>query len=104
VHAALRELAEETGLRPEKLYNLSRVEGFYLHAADEVALIPVFVALVGTEATVRLGAEHDGFEWLDLTEARTRLAWPRERRALDDAAVLLGGGDAGLLEDVLRVC
>jgi hypothetical protein len=36
-------------------------------------------------------------------EARSRFAWPRERRALDDIEVLMGSGDAGALEDVLRV-
>ncbi len=104
VAAALRELGEETGLKPEKLYNLSRVESFYLHAKDEVALIPVFVALVEEHAQVRPGPEHDRFEWLGIAEAVTRLAWPRERRALEDAVTLLVSGDAGPLEDVLRVC
>jgi hypothetical protein len=37
-------------------------------------------------------------------EAAARFAWPRERRALEDAVVLLGTGDAGPVEDVLRVC
>ncbi|HQR18148.1 MAG TPA: NUDIX domain-containing protein, partial [Gemmatimonadales bacterium] len=41
---AIRELLEETGLVPAALYNLSRVESFYLHRTDEVAMIPVFVA------------------------------------------------------------
>ena len=44
--AALRELGEETGLAPERLYNLSRVETFYRHRVDEVAFIPVFAAFV----------------------------------------------------------
>src|ERR1041385_8696662 len=47
VAAALRELREETGFEAERLYNLSRVETFYRHATDEVALIPVFVASLG---------------------------------------------------------
>jgi dATP pyrophosphohydrolase len=104
VEAALRELAEETGLKPDKLYNLSRVESFYLHARNEVALIPAFVALVEAQAQVRTGPEHDRFEWVGVAEARPRLAWPRERRALEDAVALLGTGDAGPLEDVLRIC
>jgi dATP pyrophosphohydrolase len=102
--AAVRELEEETGLTPLRLYNLSRVELFYLHRADEVALIPAFAAFVAPDAQVQLGSEHDRFEWLSPSAARTRLAWPRERRALDDIVILLGDGTAGAVDDVLRVC
>lgn len=102
--AASRELEEETGLVPEKLYNLSRVEAFYQHRTDEVALIPVFAAFVAPHTAVHLGREHDRFEWLSPAEAGARLAWPRERRALEDIVALLHGGDAGAVDDVLRVC
>jgi dATP pyrophosphohydrolase len=102
--AAARELEEETGLTPLRLYNLSRVELFYQHRNDEVALVPVFAAFVDAGAGVRLGSEHDGFEWLTPAAARHRFAWPRERRALDDIETLLGSGTAGPVDDVLRVC
>jgi 8-oxo-dGTP pyrophosphatase MutT (NUDIX family) len=104
VEAALREVREETGLTQLRLYNLSRVELFYQHMLDEVALVPVFAAFVPADAEVRLGPEHDRFEWLAPEAARLQLAWPRERRALDDILELLGSGDAGPVEDVLRVC
>jgi len=101
---AAREMLEETGLAPSALYNLSRVEAFYLHRTDEVAMIPAFAALVPAGSGVRLSEEHDQAEWLPADEARARLAWPRSRRALDDTLTLLAGGDAGPLEDLLRVC
>jgi dATP pyrophosphohydrolase len=102
--AAERELREETGLVPLRLYNLSRVELFYQHRQDEVALVPVFVAFVGPEGEVALSGEHDRSEWLPVAEAGRRLAWPRERRGLEDAVALLGEGSAGPVEDVLRIC
>ncbi|HYS21813.1 MAG TPA: NUDIX domain-containing protein [Gemmatimonadales bacterium] len=103
VDASLRELREETGFVPERLYNLSRTEAFYQHSTDVLALIPVFAAFVHGAADPQLSREHDRAEWLPAREAATRFAWPRERRALDDVLSIVGGGDAGLLEDVLRV-
>jgi dATP pyrophosphohydrolase len=102
--AATREMLEETGLAPERLYNLSRVESFYQHRIDEIALVPVFAAFVPPDATVRIGTEHDQYEWLHPTAARSRFAWPREQRAVDDIVTVLGVGHAGMEEDVLRVC
>ncbi|HEX2449616.1 MAG TPA: NUDIX domain-containing protein [Gemmatimonadales bacterium] len=102
--AACRELGEETGLAPTRLYNLSRVELFYQHRPDEVALVPVFAAFVDPASTIRLSPEHDRFEWLAPDAARSRYAWPRERRTMDDLLTLLAGGDAGAVDDVLRVC
>lgn len=102
--AAARELEEETGLTPTRLYNLSRVESFYQHRIDEVALVPVFAAFVADQGDVRLGTEHDRFEWLPAAEAEARFAWPRERRALADILALLRTGDGGAIDDVLRVC
>jgi dATP pyrophosphohydrolase len=101
--AALRELREETGLAPARLYNLSRVETFYLHARDVVALIPAFCAIVPPGSPVTISGEHDRGEWVSCEEAARRFAWPRERRALADALQLFGTGDAGGVEDVLRV-
>lgn len=103
VAAALRELREETGVDAERLYNLSRVESFYLHRSNEIALIPAFAAFVDPAGAVRLSPEHDAHEWMPLDAARGRLAWPREHRALVDIPILFSGGTAGLLEDVLRV-
>jgi len=104
VQAALREMREESGLDPVRLYNLSRVEAFYRHQTDQIALIPVFVGVVDARAEPRHSSEHDRAEWLAPAAAAARFSWPRERRALEDVLSILGSGDAGLLEDVLRIC
>lgn len=103
VQASLRELQEETGLAPERYYNLSRIEGFYQHATDELAIIPAFAAFVSANAVAQLSAEHDAFDWLAPPAAAQRFAWPRERRALEDVLSIVGSGGGGLLDDVLRV-
>lgn len=103
LQTALRELTEETGLQAEKFYNLSRVESFYRHSVNEVALVPVFAALVPRNNDVVLSEEHDRYEWLRPEAARMRVSWPRIRREISQAVRLIGLGNAGPLEDVLRI-
>lgn len=100
--AALREVAEETGLAVDRLYSVT-VHPFYLHRLGTVELAVVFTAFVDAEAEVRLGEEHESCEWLTVDEALGRFVWPRERATLRDAYTLLRTGDAGAVEDVLRV-
>ena len=100
--AALRELREETGLDAERLYNVS-VQPFYLHQWGEVTLAVVFAAVVPPDAPVQVSAEHDAAEWLPVDAAVARYAWPRSKTALAEIAYLLRDGDAGAVEDVLRL-
>lgn len=99
--AAVREVREETGLEVERLYNVT-VQPFYLHMFSAVMLAVVFAAFP-RDGGVTLGPEHAHAAWVPVDEARRRLVWPRSRTALDEALSLLGGGDAGPVEDVLRV-
>ncbi len=100
--AALRELREETGLEADRLYSIT-VNPFYLVQTDSVELAVVFAAIVSHGAAAALSSEHDAWEWLTPADALARLAWPRERDALTQALSLLRTGDAGPVEDVLRV-
>jgi 8-oxo-dGTP pyrophosphatase MutT (NUDIX family) len=99
--AALREVAEETGLSVERLYSI-RCVSFYVQRQDVVNIAIVFAAFVPSRGTVTLGAEHVAAEWLSFASAAERLAWPSARDSLRDIQQLLGSGDAGPLEDVLR--
>jgi 8-oxo-dGTP pyrophosphatase MutT (NUDIX family) len=99
--AAGREVTEETGLTIERLYNLT-CQPFYLHRLSTVQMAVVFVAFVGA-GEVTLGSEHDQWEWLSADEAMARLSWPRSISALRDAVQVFHTGDAGPVEDVLRV-
>lgn len=100
--AARRELAEEAGLVAERLYCVT-VNPFYILRTHQVELAVVFAAFVSPSAEARLGAEHQRAEWLTVDRARERFIWPHERRIVGDIVQLLGTGDAGPVEDVLRV-
>lgn len=99
---ARREIREETGLDPERLYVIT-VQPYYLKMTGTVQLAVVFAAFVSEPADITLGPEHQRFEWLDVPAALARFAWPRERVALGEIVSLLREGDAGPVEDVLRV-
>ncbi|MDQ6828814.1 MAG: NUDIX domain-containing protein [Gemmatimonadota bacterium] len=103
-HAARRELREETGLVAERLYNVI-VQPFYLHTLGPgtITLAVAFAAVVAPDAIVALGDEHQKSDWMTLGRARSTIAWPRSRDALAQIEILLATGDAGPLEDVLRV-
>jgi dATP pyrophosphohydrolase len=100
--AAVREVSEETGMSADRLYSVT-VHPFYLHHLATVMLAVVFAAVVAPDAEPQLGPEHDRAEWLSPQDAATRFSWPRSRASLSDVLALLGGGDAGAMEDVLRV-
>jgi type II secretory ATPase GspE/PulE/Tfp pilus assembly ATPase PilB-like protein/8-oxo-dGTP pyrophosphatase MutT (NUDIX family) len=99
--AALREMTEETGLRADRLYSIT-VQPFYLPQRHVVMLGVGFAAFV-KDTNVTLDSEHDAAEWLTVDQALERFHWPRERDGLRDAVKLIGSGDAGPAEDVLRV-
>jgi type II secretory ATPase GspE/PulE/Tfp pilus assembly ATPase PilB-like protein/8-oxo-dGTP pyrophosphatase MutT (NUDIX family) len=100
--AAVREVLEESGLNVARLYSIT-VQPFYVAALGIVTAAVVFAAFVDEPADVRLDVEHEGFEWLSPIDAEERFVWPRSRGALRDIISLLKSGDAGPVEDVLRV-
>ena len=100
--AALRELREETGLEVERLY-IVRVQPFYLRKVRAVELAIVFAAFVAEPGEVTIAGEHQRYEWLSVDEALARFGFPAERASLRETVELLAGGNAGAVEDVMRV-
>ncbi len=100
--AAVRELHEETGLEVQALYNVT-VNSFYLHTTQTIQMSIVFAGFVSEDSEITLGDEHQRFEWLSVDEACDRFTWPRAARGLRDVWHLLARGDAGPVEDALRI-
>ena len=80
--AALRELKEETGLVPVKLWTIPSVNTFYEYRSDAIHLIPAFAAEIYSSQAPDLDDEHTEYEWLSLEEAVSRISWPEQRRLL----------------------
>lgn len=93
--AALREMQEETGLSPVEFYRLSTLTNFYRPDNDSLNTAPMFCAVVKNDALVTINAENSGFEWVNVTEAESRLMWPGDRQALEELrSVIIGNGIA----------
>jgi dihydroneopterin triphosphate diphosphatase len=98
---ALREMQEETGLRPQEFYRLSTLTSFYRPDKDSLNTAPMFCAIVAKNAAVTINGEHTDFEWVDVNDADNRLMWRSDLGALEEVrSVILGGGMA---KEYLRI-
>jgi dATP pyrophosphohydrolase len=79
---AVRELKEETGLAPSKLYIVDSVNSFYDYEGDKIFILPLFVAQIDGSEVV-LNNEHSDFLWLDAESARKQLHWISHKRNID---------------------
>lgn len=79
---ALRELKEETGLTPIKLYSADICEQFYEIDKDSIWIAPVFVAYVSESSIVKLNHEHSDFGWFAVNEAIEKLPFAGQRKVL----------------------
>jgi dATP pyrophosphohydrolase len=96
--AALRELREETGAEPLKLWTVPGINSFYDPREDVVSMVVLFAAQIDGHFIVRLSAEHSASDWLPFAEARRRLVWPGQRSCLEIVRdYILGGESAGTL-------
>ena len=80
---ALREIKEETGLVPEKLWVVPKVDSFYSHENDNIMLLPVFAAKFEASSKVVISEEHTEFKWVNPIDAKKMLAWEGQRQAVD---------------------
>jgi dihydroneopterin triphosphate diphosphatase len=80
--AALRELREETGLRPIEFYQLDTIDLFYLASNDGLWHVPGFCAVVERDAVITLNEEHDAFRWVTRDRIDADFLWPGERAQL----------------------
>ena len=83
--AALREVEEETGLRPgdlEAVFETELVNFFHEELVDAVMIEAVFAARVRPTANVVLSDEHDDQRWLAPAAAAEMVTWPAYERAI----------------------
>ena len=81
--AALRQVQEQTGLIPDRLYNADAVKTLYMPQMDKVFLVPVFIAFIDQQNTqIRLSTEHDSYDWVAYDVCLDRLVFAEQKRVL----------------------
>ena len=79
--AATRELKEETGLAPLKIFVADHVSKFYETNGDRINLVPVFGIEVDSEIVI-ISREHCDHKWVDLNGALDLLVWRGQKQAI----------------------
>jgi len=94
--AALRELAEETGIDGdviEAFFDMDLVSQFHWPDIDGVLSEVVFAVRVGREVEPVLSAEHDAARWVEPGEAIELSVWPAYAEAIGRVATILPDPD-----------
>ncbi len=79
--AAVRELHEETGLTPTRMWNVDRVNFFYEAAEDRMNSIPVFGVEVNA-AELTLSQEHQRYRWCTIEQGAKLILWEQQKQGL----------------------
>ncbi|NCS89704.1 MAG: NUDIX pyrophosphatase [Ignavibacteria bacterium CG2_30_36_16] len=80
---AIREIKEETGLIPKKLWVVPNINSFYSQADDCISLLPVFAAQLSSSCSVKISEEHCEYKWVSSKEAKKLFAWEGQRKSVD---------------------
>lgn len=81
--AIRRELVEETGLVPLRLYSADYCEQFYEASSASICIVPAFVAFVDPDVTITLNAEHSAFQWVTISRAIDLVPFGGQRRLFE---------------------
>ena len=82
----VRELGEETGLKPLSMWATEYLVQFYEPEYDKIWILPVIVAVVPSNAKVKLSSENSEYRWLAHDQAMRRVSWKNLVRAIDEIA------------------
>jgi len=79
--AALRELKEETGLKPVLFWTIPSVNSFYEYQTDSMYHVPVFAAKIPNKIP-SLNHEHTQYKWISSDEIKQYIVWPEQQRLM----------------------
>jgi len=81
VETAIRELMEETGFKPFRMFIADHISKFYEAKWDRINLVPVFGIEV-KKSEVSISKEHCDFKWVDFELASKTLVWQGQKEGI----------------------
>lgn len=92
IEAATRELMEETGFTPFKIFVADHVSKFYEANGDRINLVPVFGIEV-QDSNVVISEEHCDFKWVEFDIACKTLVWKGQKEGISAVYDMLKSND-----------
>lgn len=92
VETAVRELEEETGFTPTRMFVADHVSKFYESHHDRINLVPVFGIEV-KDSGVTLSKEHSEFKWVSYDIAVKTLVWKGQKEGISAVHDMLISND-----------
>ena len=98
--AAWREVREETGIRPLRMWRLERTSIHVDGRGRALVALPLLAAEVGPRDTIRLSREHTEWRFVSAAAAARLYLWDSQREGLEAVRrqILPGGPRARALE------
>ena len=90
--AAIRELKEETGLKPHRIFVADYISSFYEANFNRINLVPVFGIEV-EDTSVTLSEEHCEYKWVEYHKAYHALTWNGQKKGLKVVHEMLNSKD-----------
>ena len=86
--AAIRELKEETGFDPARIFIADHISKFYEAHGDRINFVPVFGIEVNNKNVI-LSEEHSEYQWQDFEKALKFLSWEGQKAGLSTVNKML---------------
>ena len=102
VETVIRELKEETGLEPAKLFVVDHVSSFYQSYKDRMHLVPIFGVEVDSEEVI-LSEEHTEYRWVNFQSALELMTWSKQKEAISALNGMLLSGDDRLKWSAVKI-
>ena len=91
-HTVIRELEEETGMKPKRMFAADHIASFYDAKNDRILMVPIFgIEVENSEVT--LSEEHSEYIWTSFEEALTLLTWKGQKEGLRTVHDEITSGD-----------